>query len=72
MGLFSPLDARIRKMTGDLGGQRLAGLRFFYLDGLFASLSENLVAGFLELFLLSYGVSNGVIGLNAGLGACRA
>jgi MFS family permease len=64
MRIFGPIDADIRKATGDLGAPRIAGLRFFYFDGLFASLSDNLVAGFLELFLLSYGVSNEIIGLN--------
>ena len=67
MHLFGPLDAGIRKTIGEVGGQRIAGLRYFYFDGLFASFSDNLVAGFLELFLLSYGVSNGVIGLNTSI-----
>ncbi len=69
MGAMAPfriIDAGIRKTTGESGG-RLVGLRFFYLDGLFASFSDNLVLGFLELFLLSYGVSNAVIGLNASI-----
>ncbi len=67
MSVFSHLDAGITRATGELGAQRVAGLRFFYLDGLFSSLSDNLVAGFLELFLLSYGVSNGIIGLNTSI-----
>jgi MFS family permease len=67
MSLFGRLDAGIRKTTGDVDGPRMAGLRYFYLDGLFSSLSDNLVAGFLELFLLSYGVSNGIIGLNTSI-----
>jgi MFS family permease len=64
MPFFARLDASIRRITGESDAQRLAGLRFFWFDGLFSSFSDNLVAGFLELFLLSYGVSNGVIGLN--------
>ena len=67
MRFFVRLDAGIRKTTGDLGGPRIAGLRYFYFDGLFASFSDNLVAGFLELFLLSYGASNELIGLNASI-----
>jgi MFS family permease len=67
MPSFGLIDASIKKTTGEPEGQRLTGLRFFYLDGLFSSLSDNLVAGFLELFLLSYGMSNGIIGLNASL-----
>ena len=67
MHLFGPLDAGIRKTIGDVGGQRIVGLRYFYFDGLFASFSDNLVAGFLELFLLSYGASNELIGLNASI-----
>ncbi len=64
---FGSLDSAIRKTTGELDGQRIAGLRFFYFDGLLSSLSDNLVAGFLELFLLTYGVSNGIIGLNTSI-----
>jgi MFS family permease len=64
MRIFGPVDATLRRAAGDIGPQRIAGLRYFLFDGLFASLSDNLVAGFLELFLLSYGVSNSVIGLN--------
>jgi MFS family permease len=67
MPAFSRLDSGIRKVAGDLDAQRVLGLRYFYLDGLFSSLSDNLVAGFLELFLLSYGVSNSLIGLNASI-----
>jgi len=64
MPFFARLDASIRRITGVSDAQRLVGLRYFWFDGLFSSFSDNLVAGFLELFLLSYGVSNGVIGLN--------
>lgn len=67
MPFFGRLDASIRKVTEEADGQRLIGLRFFWFDGLFASFSDNLVAGFLELFLLSYGVSNGIIGLNTSI-----
>jgi MFS family permease len=64
MPLFASIDSSIRRVSGGLDSQRVAGLRFFYLDGLLSSFSDNLVLGFIELFLLSYGVSNGVIGLN--------
>jgi MFS family permease len=64
MPLFGKVDAGIRKTTGELDGPRIAGLRFFYFDGLFSSFSDNLVLGFFELLLLSYGVSNGIIGLS--------
>jgi Arabinose efflux permease len=67
MPFFRRLDASIRKITGESDGTRIAGLRFFWFDGLFASFSDNLVAGFLELFLLSYGMSNSIIGLNASI-----
>lgn len=65
MPLFGRLDAGIRKTTGDLGGQRIAGLRYFYLDGLLSSFSDNLVLGFFELLLLSYGASNALIGISS-------
>lgn len=67
MPSFGPLDASIRKITGEKDPVRVAGLRFFYFDGLFASFSDNLVLGFLELFLLSYGMSNSIIGLNTSI-----
>jgi MFS family permease len=67
MSSFRRLDALIRGISNEVDGQRLVGLRFFLLDGLFASFSDNLVLGFLELFLLSYGVSNGIIGLNTAI-----
>jgi MFS family permease len=67
MPFFGRLDASLSKITGENSPARLAGLRFFWLDGLFASFSENLVAGFLELLLLSYGVSNSVIGINTSI-----
>ena len=67
MRIFGPVDATLRKATGNLDQQRIVGLRYFLFDGLFASLSDNLVAGFLELFLLAYGVSNEVIGLNTSI-----
>jgi MFS family permease len=67
MPFFGRIDASIRKVSDDIDGQRIAGLRYFWLDGLFASFSDNLVLGFLELYLLSYGVSNGVIGLNTAI-----
>ena len=67
MSAFGWIDSGIKKTTGELDGERIAGLRFFYLDGLFSSFSDNLIAGFLELFLLSYGMSNGIIGLNTSI-----
>jgi MFS family permease len=67
MPIFARLDASIRRITGEGDAQWLAGLRYFWFDGLFSSFSDNLVAGFFELFLLSYGVSNGVIGLNTSI-----
>jgi MFS family permease len=67
MPFFWRLDASIRKITGESNPERVAGLRFFWCDGLFASFSDNLVAGFLELFLLSYGMSNSIIGLNTSI-----
>jgi MFS family permease len=45
-----------------MGEVQVQGLRFFWLDGFFASISNNFYAGFVTLFLLAYGASNAQIG----------
>lgn len=42
-------------------------LRYYWLDGVFASFSENLYATFLTLFALAYGATSGQIGLLSAL-----
>jgi MFS family permease len=62
-GLYRALDNRIATHGGDrLTGRAVRGLRFFWLDGIFASLSDNLLVSFIGVFLLTYGATNGQIG----------
>ena len=44
---------------------RLRDLRYFWIDGLFAAISENFYLGFVALFALAYGASNSQVGLMA-------
>ncbi|MFW5776356.1 MAG: MFS transporter [Spirochaetota bacterium] len=66
-GLYRALDERIaRHGTDRLGARSVRGLRYFWLDGIFASLSDNILVSFVAVFLLAYGATNGQIGaLNA-------
>jgi MFS family permease len=41
---------------------QLRNLRYFWLDGFFASISGNFYAGFVTLFMLAYGATNAQIG----------
>ncbi|MEI6876527.1 MAG: MFS transporter [Spirochaetota bacterium] len=62
-GLAGLLDSRIRRVARtELDHRQVANLRFFWLDGFFASLSDNFVLGFMELFLLAYHANNATIG----------
>ncbi|GAB4564278.1 MAG: MFS transporter [Anaerolineae bacterium] len=42
---------------------RLLGLRYFWLDSLFAAISDNFYVNFVALFALAYGATRGQIGL---------
>lgn len=53
-------QARQPLSTGDL-----RSLRYFWLDGLFAAISENFYLGYIALFALAYGATNSQIGLLA-------
>ncbi|MDX1665396.1 MAG: hypothetical protein R3272_16500, partial [Candidatus Promineifilaceae bacterium] len=65
--LLQPLDARLeRQAAAEADGEtappvapgRLRSLRYFWLDGLFAAISENFYVGFVTLFALAFGATN--------------
>ncbi len=61
--VMRPLDQTIETQAqSQLTPRTLVGLRFFWLDGLFAAISENFYLSFVPLFALAYGASNGEIG----------
>ncbi len=61
--VMRPLDQNIEAQAQtELTRRSLLGLRFFWLDGLFASISENFYLSFVPLFALAYGASAGDIG----------
>ncbi len=63
---LQPLDDLIERQTAAvLTRLRRAGLRWFWLDGLFSTISENFYAAFVPLFALAYGASKGQLGLLA-------
>ena len=58
-----PLDHSIEAQAQEQISRRtLVGLRFFWLDGLFAAISDNFYLSFVPLFALAYGASAGDIG----------
>lgn len=64
--LIKPLDhSLLRQSNLPIVHGQLRNLRYFWLDGLFASISENFYLGFVALFALAYGASNSQIGLLA-------
>lgn len=64
--LVRPLDHSLaRQVHEPLPADRLRNLRFFWLDGLFAAISENFYLGFIALLALAYGANNSQIGLLA-------
>ncbi len=61
--LVHPLDRAVeRQAVRPLDTQQVRGLRYFWLDGIFATISENFYLGFITLFALAYGASNGQVG----------
>lgn len=64
--LVRPLDHSLQRQAQlEIATGKLRNLRYFWLDGLFASVSENFYLGFIALFALAYGASNSQIGLLA-------
>lgn len=58
-----PLDTHLQKQTADpSSGRGLKNLRFFWLDGLFAAISDSFYINYVVLFALAYGATNGQVG----------
>ncbi len=53
----------IRSAREPLNPPRIVGLRYFLLDGLLSSFSENLAVNFVPLFALAFGATNAEIGI---------
>jgi MFS family permease len=63
-----PLDDTFRRASAaPLEHRSVLQLRYYWLDGIFASFSENLYSTFLTLFALAYGATSGQIGLTSAL-----
>lgn len=66
--LMRPLDDTFRRAAGEpLARRAVLQLRYYWLDGVFASFSENLSSTFLTLFALACGATSGQIGLASSL-----
>lgn len=64
--LVRPLDQSLeRQAPQPMTTPQLRGLRYFWLDGLFAVISESFYLSFIPLFALAYGATNGQVGLVA-------
>ena len=64
--LVKPLDSRfLRQAQRPIAQEEVHNLRYFWLDGLFAAISENFYLGFVALFALAYGATNSQVGLLA-------
>jgi MFS family permease len=62
--LVRPLDHRLeRQAQRPISVPKVRSLRYFWLDGLFASVSENFFLGYIALFALAYGASNSQVGV---------
>lgn len=58
-----PLDRHLAEQTGStLAPPQIFSLRYFWLDGLFAAISENFYLSFVPLFALAFGATNGQVG----------
>jgi MFS family permease len=69
VGVKRVLDDRILKQgEADVSPTHVVGMRYFWIDGVFASISDNILLSFLAVFLLAYGATNGQIGLLASIG----
>ncbi len=65
-GLVRSLDHSLVKQAHEpLRAGSLRSLRYFWLDGLFAAISENFYLGYVALFALAYQASNSQVGFLA-------
>ena len=61
--VIRPLDRRLIEQTDNtLVPSQIFSLRYFWLDGLFAAISENFYLGFVPLFALAFGATSGQVG----------
>ncbi len=61
--VIAPLDRRVARGAPDtLNRATIRNLRYFWLDGLFAAISENFYLGFVALYALYYGANNAQVG----------
>lgn len=64
--ILRPLDQNLaRQIHEPLPAGGIHSLRYFWLDGLFASISENFYLGYIALFALAYGATNRQVGVLA-------
>jgi len=64
-----PLDRRLAGQADEpLSGKQVRNLRYFWLDGVFASGSEAFFVGYIALYALALGASNKQIGLLTAVG----
>lgn len=62
--IVRPLDRRIATQADETQTfTQIRSLRYFWLDGLFAAISENFYLGFITLYALAFGASKGEVGL---------
>ena len=62
--LARPIDRGLqRDVSHPLTQHSVRNLRFLWLDGLFSSISENFYLGYVTLFALAFGATNGQVGL---------
>lgn len=62
--IINPLDRSLSRASGELASSgRLIGMRYFWFDGLFSTMSDNFYITFIPLFALAYGASSGTIGI---------
>jgi MFS family permease len=64
-GLRRPLSSHIARTCGPLGLRRLAGLKWFWIDGVFSQAQESFAGDYIPLFALAAGASAGNIGVLA-------
>lgn len=67
--LVYPLDRAVERQAAQpLDKQQVRGLRYFWLDGIFATISDHFFLGFVALFALAYGATNGQVGWLTAIG----
>ena len=67
--LVRPIDRSLAQQASEpLAQPAIRTLRYFWIDGLFAAISENFHLSFIPLFALAYGASNGQVGWLTALG----